>query len=193
MHNTIFFTIEPIHFVIINDQNDKISLGQLAFAGAGATIPSGYRYHDIVRNNVEEIKNIINDFPEIEELSDDDTNNTNYYRLTIKNIRKFKILNLTDENKNPERFKKLEDLLYNKTLIRIWEGKPVFYAWSGNSGTSGTSGTSGLPIKGKKKKEKQIWGLTGISGTSGTCGNSSSSGSSINKTHNILIESIDSA
>ena len=108
-------------------------------------ILEGYYDSDMkyLKNNVNPIRNFLNKIPEVERLKDD-FYYIHYYHLSLKNLRKLKILSLTDENIK-RKLTRLESLLWNETKINIYGNKKPAFGTSGigSTGTSGTSGSSG--------------------------------------------------
>lgn len=83
-------------------------------------------------------------FPEIEEIHYEYTSQICYY-ISLRNIRKIKILSLHDKNIKSN-WNKLENILYDKTKIHIYgDEKPNLYSsTSGISGSAGTNGNYGM-------------------------------------------------
>lgn len=111
----MYFTIEICHFLYMNKKNESV---QRSVFEIDEKLPTGYWFKNIVKNNRVEIRNMLKEFSEIQELSDKNWVNDVYYKISLAQLKKLKS-------------KKLEDLLYNKALIRIWDEKPI------STGTSG--------------------------------------------------------
>jgi len=91
-----------------------------------------YWADDITSNYTEEIKKFLSEFSEIEivEESVKDIIIQTYYHLSSQNIRKFKMLNINDNNnKILELFKILFD---KESIYNYGDEKPI---WSVSSGT----------------------------------------------------------
>ena len=96
----------------------------------------------LVNINPEILKDFFHTFPEIEivEESVGTTIIQTYYHISSQNIRKFKLLNIDNQDDN---ILKLFKILYDKKLVNNHgDNKPVIW-WSNACGTQGTSGTSG--------------------------------------------------
>ncbi len=101
-------------------------------------------------NQSDILRDFFHTFPEIEivEESVGTTIIQTYYHLSSQNIRKFKLLNIDNQN---DEILKLFKILYDKELINNHgDNKPVI--WWSSTGTSGTSGTSGSAGKKPFKK-----------------------------------------
>jgi len=105
---------------------------------------------NIIFNNLN-IKNFFLTFPEIEivEQTIGSTIIQEYYYLSSQNIRKFKLLNINNNDYYRNKIIDLFKILYDKNLINNYGNeKPTvtgyYYSGTGTHGTSGTSGLSGF-------------------------------------------------